>query len=58
MRDYAVTITETLEMTVFKEAESLADAEAIVKANWKEGEYILDADHFVGVSFKAKPVAE
>ena len=54
MKTYNVTITETLQMTVPIEAESLAEAEQIAKENWNNSQYILDADHFVGADFKAK----
>ncbi len=54
MKRYDVTITETLQMTVPIEAESLAEAEQIAEANWNDSQYILDADHFVGADFKAK----
>ena len=49
MKTYDVTVTETLQMTVPIEAESLAEAD-----NWNRSQYILDADHFVGADFKAK----
>ena len=54
MKTYDVTITETLQMTVPIEAESLAEAEQIAEENWNSNQYILDADHFVGADFKAK----
>lgn len=48
MKTYDVTITETLQMTVPIEAESLAEAELLAEDNWNRSQYILDADHFVG----------
>lgn len=48
MKEYDVTITETLKMTVTVEAEQM------VSDNWRNQEYILDADNFTGVDFKAK----
>ena len=54
MREYEVTITETLEMTVAVEAESREEAQQIASDNWKNGDYILDADHFKDVTFRAK----
>lgn len=54
MKEYDVTITETLEMTVAVEAESREEAQQIASDNWKNGDYILDANHFTGVEFKAK----
>ena len=54
MKTYDVTITETLQMTVPIEAESLAEAEQTAEGNWNRSQYILDADLFVGADFKAK----
>ena len=54
MKDYDVTITETLEMTVTVNAASRMEAEQLVNERWKKGDYILDADHFTGVNFKAR----
>lgn len=51
---YDVTITETLQMTVQVEADSLYEAEWMVSDNWHNDEYILDADNFVGVEFSGK----
>lgn len=48
---FDVTITETLKMTVQVEADSPEAAEQLVSDNWHRGEYVLDADHFVGVEF-------
>ena len=59
MREYDVTITETLRKTVTVEAESMAEAEQKVEGEWKNGDYILDADDFVGVEFEsAEPIVE
>lgn len=54
MKNYDVTITETLKMTVPIEADSLAEAEQKAEDNWNASRYILDADHFAGASFHAK----
>lgn len=54
MREYEVTITETLEMTVAVEAESREEAQQIASDNWKNGDYILGADHFKDVTFRTK----
>ena len=51
MKEYDVTITATLEMTVTVEAESREEARQKVADNWKNGEYILDADSFKDVEF-------
>ena len=55
MKTYKVTITEKLEMTVEVEAPSRQEAERIVEQNWKNSDYILDADHFKGVTFSTAP---
>lgn len=54
MKTYEVTITETLCEKVEIEAESREEAEQLVCDRWHNSEYILDADHFVGVDFKAR----
>lgn len=41
-------------MTVTVEAESQMEAEQMVSDNWRKQEYILDADNFTGVDFKAR----
>lgn len=51
MKTYAVEITETLQMTVNVMANSEAEAEADARAAYKNEEYILDSDHFIGVNF-------
>jgi len=54
LRDFEVTITETLKMTVTVAAKDQHEAEQIVSDNWRNSEYILDADNFIGVEFEAK----
>lgn len=54
MKQYDVTITETLKMTVTVEAESQLEAEQLVSDNWRNQEYLLNADNFTGVDFQAK----
>lgn len=56
MARYKVEIMETLRYVVEVEAGSQKMAEQIVNDRWKDGEYILDADNFAGVEFKAVPV--
>jgi hypothetical protein len=56
LREFDVTITETLRMTVSVTAKNRDDAEQIVSDNWHNSDYILDADHFVGVEFEAASV--
>ena len=57
MKEYKVTITETLELEVEVEAESMAEAECMVSDAWRNEEYILDAENFIGVEFKAEDTA-
>lgn len=54
MKTYEVTITETLEMTVEVEAKNRLEAEQIISDRWKNGDYILDAETFQGVAFRAR----
>ena len=54
MKTYDVTITETLQMNVPIEADSLAEAEQKAEDNWNASQYILDSDHFTGASNRAK----
>jgi len=59
LKEYDVTIIETLKKTVTVEAESQDEAEQIVSDNWHNSEYILDADDFVSVEFEsAEPTIE
>ena len=51
MKEYDVTITETLEMTVTVEAESREEDRRMVEERWKNGEYIRDAESFKDVEF-------
>ena len=53
MKEYAVKITETLEKVVYVQAESTTEAEVIAEADWCNGDHLLDADNFVGATFKA-----
>ncbi len=54
MKEYEVVITETLQKTVTVEAESLADARKQANAAWINGDYVLDAEDFAGVTFEPK----
>ncbi len=51
MKEYEVTITETLQKTVTVEAESAAEAERLASEQWRAGEHVLDAECFTGVEF-------
>lgn len=53
MVGYKVEIMEILRHVVEVEAGSQKMAEQIVNDRRKDGEYILDADNFAGVEFKA-----
>jgi hypothetical protein len=55
MKEFPVRIRETLEMTVTVEAENAAQAREIVEKRYHDSDYILDADHFKGVTFTASP---
>ena len=44
-----------MKMTVDVETENQEQAEQIVDSKWRRGEYILDADNFMGVEFEAFP---
>lgn len=50
---YRVKITETLSMTVEVEADGKREAEQQVNDNWNDDEYLIDSEHFAGVTFKA-----
>jgi hypothetical protein len=52
MKEYAVKVTETLEKVVYVQAENMYNAEEIAQEQYNRGEYILDADNFVGVEFE------
>lgn len=54
MKEFDVTITETLKMTVTVEADSQLEAEQLVSDRWNNSEYILNAENFTGADFKAK----
>ena len=52
--EFAIERIETLKMTVNVEAETPEEALEEVERLYKDCEYILDSDHFVGVVFKLK----
>ncbi|MCD7955257.1 MAG: DUF3846 domain-containing protein [Lachnospiraceae bacterium] len=52
MKEYDVTITETLEKTVSMKADSKEEAEEKVRQGYYNSEYVLDADNFTEVDFK------
>ena len=55
MKEYEVSIVETLKKTVTVEAESPEDAKYQVQKAWGKGEYILDADDFSELEFELSP---
>lgn len=52
MKEFEVTITETLEKKVTIEALSIDDAKQAVRDMWNDADIILDAEDFIDVSFK------
>lgn len=56
MKTYQVTITEKLQITVEVEAHDRTEAECLVEERWNDQEFILDAEHFTGATFKAEPL--
>lgn len=53
MKEFEVTITETLQKTVNIEAETKEEAKQLVEDMWKDGDIILDADNFADVEYAA-----
>jgi predicted Abi (CAAX) family protease len=53
---FNVTISEILQKTVTVVADSPDDAEQLASDNWRAGDYILGAEDFTGVDFKAVPM--
>lgn len=53
MKEFDVTITETLKLTVSVEASSKEEAEQMVNDQWRAGDHVLDADNFVDVVFES-----
>ena len=52
-KPFKVTIIETLKLTVEVEAIDRHEAEQTVSNNWRNSEYVLTADNFFGVEFRA-----
>lgn len=53
LREFEVTITETLQKTIKVAAKDLNEAKQIVKDDWYDSEHILDSSHFTEVKFDA-----
>lgn len=59
MKNYKITITETLQKEVTVEASSREEALQLAEQNWKNSEYVLDASNFLGVTFRGeRPVKQ
>ena len=56
VKEFDVIITETSKMTVTVEAKSREEAEKIASRNWHNDDYLIDAEHFSGVTFEAVPL--
>jgi hypothetical protein len=53
VKEFDVTITEKLQITVTVEAENRADAERLVAEQYQAGDHVLDVDNFTDVEFEA-----
>ncbi|MGP1590149.1 MAG: DUF3846 domain-containing protein [Oribacterium sp.] len=51
MKEFEVTITETLQKAVTVETATREEAQAMVEEMWDKGDVVLDADNFVGADF-------
>ena len=51
MKEFEVTITETLQKSITVEAATKEEAQAMVEEMWDKGDGVLDAVHFVGAEF-------
>ncbi len=58
MKEFDITITETLEKTVTVSAETKDQAEKAVKQGYYDSEYVLDAENFTGVDFAVQAERE
>ncbi len=55
-KKFAVAITETLQLSIAVNAENQQQAKEIIAQRWKNGAYVLNADHFIGVEFDVLPI--
>lgn len=53
MKEFEITITETLEKTVSIEADTKEEALRIADEMWKNEDIVLDSDNFVDVNYKS-----
>jgi len=51
MKEYAIQIKETLSMIVTVKANSALEAKEMAERGWEDGDYVLDAENFSGVTF-------
>ncbi|MFQ7013252.1 MAG: DpnD/PcfM family protein [Faecalibacterium sp.] len=56
MKKFEVEITETLQRTVTVEAASQEEAERMVDRGWRDGDYVLTDEDYVG-SISKRPVS-
>jgi hypothetical protein len=56
-KTFSVEITETLQRTIEIDAKDADEAESLVRAAYRNGDYILDADHFMGAEFSVSEKA-
>lgn len=56
-KTYIVTVTEVLQRRIPVKSTCREDAEYAVERDYRKQKHILDAEDFVGVSFKAKAVS-
>ncbi len=54
MKEYEITISETLKKSVTVKADSIEEAKQLVSDKWNNSEYILDADDFTEVIFECE----
>ena len=55
MKEHKVIITETLRKEVVVAAKTPKEALRIARENWDNGDYILDAEDFKGVTLRVPP---
>ena len=53
MKTYTVEITETLRLSVDCETSGPEDAEDIIRTEYKNGKYVLGAEHFTDLEINA-----
>ncbi len=56
-KPFLVEITETLQRTVEVLAKDAGEAESLVRAAYRGGEYVLDTSHYIDAEFSASEKA-